>query len=394
MRAVVRRAWERELVVLVAEDTGDTATEQAYERLVAQARIDGLIVTSASVGSSLPRRVMASGAPCVFAGRGVAGSGRNVRLAEEPVSELAVEHFAALGHRVVGHVTGPVDASDIIERRVTGFLAAAEAAGLEARIGRGSLDEAGGAAAAELLLAAEPSPTAILVTNFNQVFGVIAAIRARSLEIPRDVSVIAADDDPVFDFLAAAADGVPARSRRARHGRGRRAARADGGLAAARRGAELAARADRPRLDRPAAGALSRWPGTAFTSSSARRACTTARARSPACPTTSPGSACARSCWSPTAGCSRPERSTACASSPSRRAWPFTLYTDTAENPTTTNLERDRRALPGAAAATASSGSAAAARSTPRRPPRRCSRTAAACGTTAGATSCRATGRP
>ena len=54
MRAVVRRAWERELVVLVAEDTGDTATEQAYERLVAQARIDGLIVTSASADSSLP----------------------------------------------------------------------------------------------------------------------------------------------------------------------------------------------------------------------------------------------------------------------------------------------------------------------------------------------------
>ena len=201
MRAVVRRAWERELVVLVAEDTGDTATEQAYERLVAQARIDGLIVTSASVDSSLPRRVMASGAPCVFAGRGVAGSGRNVRLAEEPVSELSVEHFAALGHRMIGHVTGPVDASDIIERRVTGFLAAAVAAGVEARIGRGSLDEAGGAAAAELLLAGDPSPTAIFVTNFNQVFGAIAAIRARGLEIPRDVSVIAADDDPVFDFL-------------------------------------------------------------------------------------------------------------------------------------------------------------------------------------------------
>ena len=98
-------------------------------------------------------------------------------------------------------MTGPVDASDIIERRVTGFLAAAEAAGVEARIGRGSLDEAGGAAAAELLLAGDPSPTAILVTNFNQVFGAIAAIRARGLEIPRDVSVIAADDDPVFDFL-------------------------------------------------------------------------------------------------------------------------------------------------------------------------------------------------
>jgi LacI family transcriptional regulator len=201
MRAVVRRAWERELVVLVAEDSGDEATEKAYERLVAQARIDGLIVTSASAHSSLPGRVIRSGAPCVFAGRGVAGSGRNVRLAEEPVSQLAVEHFAALGHACLGHVTGPVGASDIIERRVTGFRDAAEAHGLDARIERGSLDEIGGAAATERLLAAEPGPTAILVTNFNQVFGALAAIRARSLEIPRDVSVIAADDDPVFDFL-------------------------------------------------------------------------------------------------------------------------------------------------------------------------------------------------
>jgi LacI family transcriptional regulator len=201
MRAVVRRASERGLVVLVAEDTGDEATEQAYERLIAQARIDGLIVTSASAHSSLAQRVMASGAPCIFAGRGVAGSGRNVRLAEEPVSELAVEHFAGLGHRVVGHVTGPVDASDIIERRVTGFAAAAVTHGVEARIERGSLDEAGGAAAAARLLDGDLAPTAILVTNFNQVFGALSAIRARSLAIPREVSVIAADDDPVFDFL-------------------------------------------------------------------------------------------------------------------------------------------------------------------------------------------------
>ncbi len=201
MRAVVRRASERDLVVLVAEDTGDEATEQAYERLIAQARIDGLIVTSASAHSSLAQRVIASGAPCIFAGRGVAGSGRNVRLAEEPVSEIAVEHFARLGHRVVGHVTGPVDSSDIIERRVTGFAAAAVTHGVTARIERGSLDEAGGAAAAGRLLDGDPAPTAILVTNFNQVFGALAAVRSRGLALPGDVSVIAADDDPVFDFL-------------------------------------------------------------------------------------------------------------------------------------------------------------------------------------------------
>ena len=201
MRAVVRRASERDLVVLLAEDTGDEASEKAYERLVAQARIDGLIVTSASANSSLPARVIASGAPCVFAGRGVEGGGHNVRLAEECVSQIAVDHFAGLGHTLLGHVTGPLDASDIIERRVNGFQASAQEAGVGARIERGPLDEAGGAAAADRLLAADPPPTAIFVTNFNQVFGVLAAIRRRGLSIPGDVSVIAADDDPVFDFL-------------------------------------------------------------------------------------------------------------------------------------------------------------------------------------------------
>jgi DNA-binding LacI/PurR family transcriptional regulator len=201
LRAVVRRASELELVVLLAEDTGDEATEQAFERLVAQARIDGLIVTSASERSSLPARVIASGAPCVFAGRGFAGARGNVRLAEECASQMAVEHFAALGHRLIGHVTGPLGASDIIERRVAGFRAATKSCGVEARIERGSLSEAGGSAATERLLAGERRPTAIFVTNFNQVFGVLAAIRACALEIPSDVSVIAADDDPVFDYL-------------------------------------------------------------------------------------------------------------------------------------------------------------------------------------------------
>ena len=133
MRAVVRRASERELVVLVAEDTGDEATEKAYERLLAQARIDGLIVTSASAHSSLPARVIASGAPCVFAGRGVAGQ-RSQRAARRG-ARLGARRRALRARsatRVVGHVTGPVDASDIIERRVTGFAAAAEARGVEA----------------------------------------------------------------------------------------------------------------------------------------------------------------------------------------------------------------------------------------------------------------------
>ena len=201
MRAVVRRASERELVVLLAEDTGDEETEKAYERLVAQARIDGLIVTSAHAHSSLPARVMASGAPCVFAGRGVAGSGRNVRLAEEPASRLAVEHFAALGHACVGHVSGPLDASDIIERRVTGFVAGGQGAWRD-RADRTGLARRGRRRGGHRAPArGRSAPDRHLRDELQPGLRRACPIRARALAIPGDVSVIAADDDPVFDFL-------------------------------------------------------------------------------------------------------------------------------------------------------------------------------------------------
>ena len=200
LRGAVRRAWERGFVVLVAEDDGDDDTEQAYERLVAQARIDGLIVASAVPGSALPGRMLASGAPCVFVARASPGSNRNVTLPEELSSRRAVEHFAELGHRRLGHVSGPEQSSDLIERRVRGFLDATRELGLpEPLVARGNLDEPGGARATRELLSSET--TAIYVTNFNQAFGAVAAIRSARLEVPRDISLISADDDPVLDFL-------------------------------------------------------------------------------------------------------------------------------------------------------------------------------------------------
>ncbi len=202
LRGVVAEATRLGLSVLLAEDDGVPEGESAYERLLAEARIDGLIVVSARPGSAFPGRLIASGAACVFAGRSSSGSGRNVTLREEDVSIQAVEHLAALGHRQIAHVTGPARSSTITDRRVDALIAACRERGLpEPVILRGSFDEAGGAAATTAILDHPSRPTAILVTNFNQVFGALAAIRLRGLRVPQDISVLGADDDPVLGYL-------------------------------------------------------------------------------------------------------------------------------------------------------------------------------------------------
>lgn len=202
LRGVVREAADRGYVVLLAEDDGTVDNGAAYEALVAAARIDGLIVASAHPRSSLPARLLGSGAPCVFVARSSGGSGRNVTLPEEEIARAAVDHFIALGHRLIGHVTGDLVISDIIERRVRAIRAAAAVHGLPApAIAVGTLDEPGGEAAIRELLALPERPTAVLVTNFNQAFGVIAAARVAGLEVPGDLSVISADDDDVLGFV-------------------------------------------------------------------------------------------------------------------------------------------------------------------------------------------------
>ena len=53
VRGAFDRAWERDFVLVLAEDSGESGTaEEAYERLVEEGRIDGLLIQSARLGNS------------------------------------------------------------------------------------------------------------------------------------------------------------------------------------------------------------------------------------------------------------------------------------------------------------------------------------------------------
>ena len=199
-RAAFHRAWQLGYVLVLVEDRAETETEAAHARLVAQGRIDGLIVASARPDSRAHANLQARSKACVYVGRRMPGSGRNVTLDEEAVGRMAAQHLIDLGHTQLAHISGDAT-NDVTWRRVIGFDEACRSAGVSSFTVCESLDEVGGERAMVGLLAGPMRPTGVFITNFNQAFGAIAATRSADLSIPKDISVVSCDDDPVLSYL-------------------------------------------------------------------------------------------------------------------------------------------------------------------------------------------------
>lgn len=201
IRGAFARAWEREYVVLLAEDTPTSPGARAYERMVGEGRIDGLLVASARPeGPSLPP--VGEGVPLVYVNRRHSGSGRNVFMREEDAGRLAAEHLLDLGHRQLAHIAGEAGL-DTADRRRQGFTEAATTAGADVTVAHAAFDERGGRDAMVELLGGPIPPTAVFASNINQAIGAFAGARAIGARIPGDVSLVGYDDDPVAEYLEA-----------------------------------------------------------------------------------------------------------------------------------------------------------------------------------------------
>ena len=132
----------------------------------------------------------------------------NVRVDNVEGARLAVDHLVGLGHRRIGHLTGPAG-NVLTEARIAGTRAALGEAGLAVRsewffAGDFSLDS-GAFAAGEWLAMAE-RPTALFCASDEMAAGFIGAVQAAGVEVPRDVSVVG------FDNIEIAAHLTPALS--------------------------------------------------------------------------------------------------------------------------------------------------------------------------------------
>lgn len=117
---------------------------------------------------------------------------------------LATEHLLAKGHRRIAIINGPPVALQA-RLREEGFLRALEDAklrqGKEVQVYQLNFTEEEGRQAANMLLDLPQPPTAIFVAAGDvTALGVVAALKARGLRVPQDISVVGFDD---LEFTAA-----------------------------------------------------------------------------------------------------------------------------------------------------------------------------------------------
>ncbi len=201
IRGAFERAAERGYTVMIAEDFEGQPADDRFRRLVAAGHVDGLLIASAREEHTIIVPDSGDPTPHVFVNRVVPGTNRGVSMQVHEAGCAAARLFAGLGHRYLGHVSGPLYV-DTSRARADGFVETARELGLpEPLVVNVAFDEQGGSMGLLELLQREPRITAVFTTSINQVIGALNRASLIGLRIPQDLSVLAYDDLPLAGFL-------------------------------------------------------------------------------------------------------------------------------------------------------------------------------------------------
>ena len=145
-------------------------------------------------------------------------------------------HLISLGHLRIGFITGHPNQT-ASARRLAGFRAAMKEANLEVPdecIAQGMFNYRSGLDAAEVLLTADPRPTAVFASNDDMAAATVAIAHRLGLDVPGDLTVAGFDDaalattiwpelttvrQPIVEMAGAAVDLLVTQIRAQRDGR-------------------------------------------------------------------------------------------------------------------------------------------------------------------------------
>ncbi|RFU85590.1 LacI family transcriptional regulator [Streptomyces triticagri] len=198
-------AREAGLGVMLGNSAGSTAEEDYYLSLFAEQRVRGVLVTPADTTGRGLGDIERRSIPYVHVDREVpAAEGCSVSVDDVMGGTLAVRHLLDAGHRRVTYISGPMRLPQCRDRHA-GALAALREAGLPDDalhlVESARLDVASGIDAGARLLGLPERPTAVFCANDLLALGVLQAMYAAGVRVPRDLAIVGYDD---IEFAAAA----------------------------------------------------------------------------------------------------------------------------------------------------------------------------------------------
>ena len=180
-------------MVLLAERGEEIAGD---ERLL-DGSVDGAVLTTSQLQSTLPTQLASRGVPFVQLNRVAESVAADSVTADNAAGGRAVARLLTEnGHRDIAAILGPRETSSARERE-RGFRAGLRAAGLSlpaSRVFRGWFSYEVGRDGMTELLSRPPHPSAVFCINDIVAVGAMNALVERGLDVPGDITVVGFDD--------------------------------------------------------------------------------------------------------------------------------------------------------------------------------------------------------
>ena len=190
--------------VMIGSTNYDAVRTESLVRRMLQRSVDGVAVMTFGIEEELIDRLVATQFPLVFVDAGPRLP--NVRILKVNYAEgirEAVQHLAALGHRSMAFITGPLALRSALAR-CDAFRASIAELGLSVptrHIVEGDHTMEGGITAMEKLIALDELPTAVVCSNDMTAIGALHALHRTTHKVPDDISVVGFDDIHLAQFI-------------------------------------------------------------------------------------------------------------------------------------------------------------------------------------------------
>src|SRR5580704_12953901 len=194
-------AVENNYEILLTSTVHDPKRMESSVRRMIERRVDGVAILTFGMEDTLLNHLRFRKVPLVFVDVGPNAPGIvNIRINYLSGIRQAVQHLAALRHKNIAFITGPMNLKSAISRR-SAFQTAMSEIGLPSDLlveGNHRMD--GGMRALMEFNQLRARPTAVLCSNDMTAIGVLREAYDQDIKIPDELSVIGFDDIRLAEF--------------------------------------------------------------------------------------------------------------------------------------------------------------------------------------------------